>query len=176
MENTHKLVVFRLDESPFSLHLHHVDRILPLIEIQPLPMAPEYILGTINFHGDFLPVVNLRKLFMLPSRELELSDQLIITTTSKHKVALWVDEVIEIAEVSNEEIGHTKKILLDIDYMQGLFNLRDGMVLIHDPERFLTPEHLASLEVALNARREQAKLKITENKPKAQILKSRKDK
>jgi purine-binding chemotaxis protein CheW len=163
MDKTFKLVVFRLDEQLFSLHLINVDRILPAIEIHPLPMAPEYIMGTINFHGQFLPVVNLRNLFMLPQRELELTDQLIITTTTNYQVALWVDQVKEIVEINTEEISNTEKILLDVDYIHGLFKLNNGMVLIHDIESFLTPEQTARLHVALSKKKEQEN---TKRKPK----------
>ena len=112
-------------------------------------MAPDFVMGTINYHGDFLPVVNLRKIFLLPQRDLELSDQLILATTQKSKVALWVDAVNEIAELTDDEITKTDTILMDISYMDSLFKLRDGIVLIHELDKFLTAEHTAKLDAAL---------------------------
>ncbi len=154
MEKVNKLVVFRLDEQQFALHLSTVERIISAVEIHPLPMAPEYILGTINLQGEFLPVVNLRKLFLLPQRDVELTDQLIITITPKNKVALWVDLVSEIVERENDEICNTKKILLNVGYVEGLFKLNNGMVLIHDLDKFLTPEETSKLLEALKKQRE----------------------
>lgn len=152
-EKRHTLVVFSLDEQQFSLYLSNVERIIPSMEIHPLPMAPEYILGTINFQGDFLPVINLRKLFLLPQREVELNDQLIITVASKNRIALWVDAVSEIVERVDEEIHKTDSILLDVGYVEGLFKLHDGMVLIHDLDKFLTPEQTSRLLAALENQR-----------------------
>jgi purine-binding chemotaxis protein CheW len=101
----------------------------------------------------------LRKLFLLPQRELELSDHLIITIISRNKIALWVDKVSEIMELNEEEITNTEKILLDVDYVQGLFKLHDGMVVIHDLEKFLTPEQIARLEASLIKKVEQKQKK-----------------
>jgi purine-binding chemotaxis protein CheW len=154
MEDLSKYVVFRIEEQQFSIHLSVVDRIIPILEIHPLPMAPEYIMGTINYHGVFLPVVNMRKLFSLPQRELELSDQLIIATISHCKVVLWVDSVREIFELSAEDITNPEKILLDLAHIQGLFKLRDGMVLIHDLEKVLTHEQVARIISALAIQKE----------------------
>ncbi|MBE0648255.1 MAG: purine-binding chemotaxis protein CheW [Bacteroidales bacterium] len=149
IETKNKLVVFQVDEQQFAMHLSAVERILPVMEIHPLPLAPEYVLGTINFQGEFLPVVNLRKLFLIPQREMDLNDQLIITTSSNTRVALWTDSVMEIVDRAEEEISKTNKILLDVGYVEGLFKLNDGMVLIHDLEKFLTPEETSKLLKAL---------------------------
>jgi len=165
MNRTSKLVVFHLDKQQFAIRLSNVDRIVRIVEIDPLPLAPEYILGTINYHGEFLPVVNIRKLFLLPQREIELTDQMIITSTTKTKVALWVDSVREIVELSDEDTASTSKVLLDVGYVDGLFKLRDGMVLIQDIDKFLTPEQIAKLSDALLKQR----MKVEE---KAKALKS----
>jgi purine-binding chemotaxis protein CheW len=144
-----KLVVFHLDEQQFALHLSNVERIIHSIEIHPMPMAPEHISGIINYQGEFLPVVNIRKLFRLPVREIELTDQLIIANTDKNRLVLWVDSVDEIATMTDEEIANTDKILLDSGYVEGLFKLRDKIVLIHDLDKFITPEQIVKLKDAI---------------------------
>jgi purine-binding chemotaxis protein CheW len=143
------LLIFTIEKQRFALHLSDVEQIIHCIEIQPLPLAPKHISGTINFHGEFLPVVNLRKLFMLKARETELTDQLIIISTSLMKVALWVDAVGEILSLSDEEVSHSGKIFLDNDFVEGVFNLSDDLVLISDIDKFLTPEQIIRLKKAL---------------------------
>lgn len=149
MNKMKNLLIFHLDEHQFALHLSDVEQIIHSIEIQPLPMAPEHILGTINFHGDFLPVVNIRKLFMLKERDIELTDQLIVINTAAMKVVLWVDSVGEIVSLSADEIANSGKIFLDNEYVDGLFRLSDGMVLISDHDKFLTTQQISRLKKAL---------------------------
>ena len=176
IEQTNKLVVFQVDEQQFAMHLFTVERILPVMEICPLPLAPEYVLGTINFQGEFLPVVNLRKLFLIPQREMDLNDQLIVTTSSNTRVALWTDSVIGIVDRAEEEISKTNKILLDVGYVAGLFKLNDGMVLIHDLEKFLTPEETSKLLKALEEQHKMSevrsqKLEVRSQKSEVKVQK-----
>ena len=149
MPETQKFVVFRLDDQQFALELLIVERILPGMEIHSLPLSPEYLSGTINYQGEFLPVVNLRKLFLLPDRDLELNDQLIVTASPGFRVVLWVNEVMEIVELADEEISVTEKIMLNVNYVSGSFKLHDGLVLIHDLKEFFTPGETARLEAIL---------------------------
>ncbi len=149
MNEINKLVVFQIDEQKFAVHLSNVERIIHSIEIHPLPMAPDHISGTINYQGEFLPVVNIRKLFQLCEREIELTDQLIIAGTDKNRLVLWVDAVDEIAFLTDDEIVNKDKILLDYGYVEGLFKLRDRIVLIHDLDKFITPEQILKIKDAI---------------------------
>jgi len=144
-----KLVIFHLDEQHFALQLLNVKQILPSIEIHPLPMAPDHISGVINYHGEFLPVVNMRKLFRLSEREIELCDQFIIAGTDKIRLVLWVDAVDEILTLTDEEIGDTNKILIDFDCVDGHFKLHNKLVLINDPDKFIAPDQIIKLKEAI---------------------------
>lgn len=153
MNKLNKLVVFSLDEQLFALHLSAVERIVRMVEITPLPKAPEYIMGIINFQGEFIPVANVRRLFNLPERDIELNDQLIIANTSLRTVALWVDSVSDVVERAEEEIFKAEKIFLGVDYVEGVFKFDDGMVLLHDLDKFLTLEEITLLNAALKKQR-----------------------
>ena len=137
MSKKKKYVIFWLDNQKFALHLSNVERVVRIVEVSPLSKAPEFILGTINFQGEFLPVVNLRILFELNERDISLNDQLIITNTNLRKVALWVDFVSDIIEREDEEIIESDKILIDSEYVEGAFKFNDEIVVIHDLDTFL---------------------------------------
>ena len=174
-DNQKKLVVFWLDKQRFALQLSTVERVVRIVEITPLPKAPDYIKGIINFHGEIIPVVNVRMLFNLPEREIKLSDQLIIAQTSMRTVALWVDSISEVIEKSKDEIVTSEKILLGIDYVEGVFKLDDGMVLIHDLDQFLTIEEISLLKAALTKQKEKEKnMEILKNENKAVTTKKKK--
>ena len=78
MEKLNQLVVFFLNEQKYALYLPAVERVVSAIEVTPLPQAPDNVLGIINVMGKVIPVVNIRKRFGLPEREIDLSDQFII--------------------------------------------------------------------------------------------------
>ncbi len=104
MDKLNQLVVLTLDEQRYALHLSAVERIVRVVEVTPLPKAPEIVLGVVNVQGQIIPVINIRKRFCLPEREMNLSDQLIIAHTSRRTVALAADAVSGVVERSEQEV------------------------------------------------------------------------
>lgn len=139
-DHVDQLVVFALDEQRYALHLAAVERVVQVVEITPLPKAPEIVLGVVNLQGRVIPAVNIRKRFGLPVREVNLSDQLIIANTSRRTVALVADSVSGVVERSSNEVIGARRILPGMEYVEGVAKLADGMVFIHDLDRFLSLE------------------------------------
>ena len=148
MNNSHQHLVFTLDEHCYALPLSVVERIVRVVDVTPLPKAPEIVLGIVNVEGQVRPVVNVRKRFRLPEREIDLSDQLIIAHTAKRTVALIVDAV-GVAECQDQEVFPAEQILPAMEYFDGVAKLKDGLVLIHDLDKFLSLEEEEALDVAL---------------------------
>ena len=143
------LVVFTLDEQHYALPLSAVERVVRVVEITSLPKAPEIVLGVINRQGRIVPVVNLRRRFRLPERELRLSDHCLIAHTAKRMVALVVDEVSGVLEPADQAVAAAEPILPDLAYVVGVVKLAEGMVLIHDLDSFLSLEEEQTLDEAL---------------------------
>jgi len=133
-----RLVNFNLDDQKYALFLSAVIRIIRVVEITSLPKAPEIVLGVINMHGLIIPVFDIRKRFRLPQREIQLDDQMIVASTSKRTVALLVDSVSDVIEISEEKIIAGENILPGLEYVEGVVKTEDGMILIHDLEQFLS--------------------------------------
>jgi purine-binding chemotaxis protein CheW len=139
-----QLVAFTLDRQRFALRLSSVEQAARMAEITPLPRAPSSVLGVINLRGRIIPVFNLRKRFDLPEREIETDDQLLIARSSRRTIALAVDEVSGLVLCADERITSAAAILPGMDMIAGVVRLDDGMMLIHDLDRFLSldEEHL----------------------------------
>ena len=144
-----RFVNFNLDDQKYALFLSAVVRIIRVVEITGLPKAPEIVLGVINMHGLIIPVFDIRKRFRLPQREMQLDDQLIIASTSKRTVALLVDSVSDVIEISEEKIIAGENILPGMEYVEGVVKTEDGMILIHDLEQFLSLQEEKALHEAM---------------------------
>src|ERR1043166_4985573 len=144
-----QLVVFTVDEQQYALRLAVVQRITRIVEVTPLPKAPEIVMGVINWQGTIVPVFNIRKRFGLPEVEMNLSDQLIIARTTTRSVALAADSVSGIVERSAEQITETQRILPRAECVEGIAKLKDGILLIHNLDRFLCLEEEKQLQEAL---------------------------
>ncbi len=149
MNNIIQIVVFNLDEQRFALKLSSVERTIRIAEITPLPEGPEIVLGVVNIQGKVIPVFNIRRRFRLPEREISLSDHFIIAHTSKRTVSLLVDSVSGIIEIPEQEIVLTEKVIPGMEYIEGVVKLENGMVLIHDLDRFLSFDEQEALDRAM---------------------------
>jgi purine-binding chemotaxis protein CheW len=143
------LVVFVLDDRRYGLHLHVVERVLHAVDVTPLPKAPDIVLGLINVKGKVTPLLNIRKRFHLKEKEIELQDHFIVARTSRRTIAVPVDSAEGVTEILSREIVDAKDASPGLDYVQGVVKLEDGMLLIHDLERFLCLEEEMTLEEAL---------------------------
>lgn len=146
-----RLVVFTLDEQRYALQLSTVERIVRVVEVTPLPRAPAIVVGVINVQGQVVPLVNIRKRFRLTERETDLSEEVIIAHTSTRTVALLADAVSGVVDCSPEEVIAAAKILPGLEYVEGIARLGDGMILIHDLDKFLSFEEAKTLDMALQA-------------------------
>lgn len=173
MEKMLHLVVFRLDDKRFALPLNVIERVVQVVYMHKLPEMPDYLQGIINMYGEVIPVINMRHLFGMPQRELELSDQLIIATTASLKVALLVDATNDVIEIEADNMVKSQQIKYGIKYVQGVLKLENDMILINDIDSFLDENQLTTLREALDklnqksAKKNSAVTGKTENKTRS---------
>ncbi len=151
MNTPSDIVVFNLDGCRYALDVWSVERVIRVVEVTPLPNAPEVVIGVINVAGRIIPVVNVRQRFGLPEREIALSDDLIVARTSRRIVALIVDTVVDIMKVSDPRVVPARDVLPGLDYVDGVLGLADGIILIHDLDKFLSIEEENLLEDSLHS-------------------------
>jgi purine-binding chemotaxis protein CheW len=138
MNTTQSFVAFTLDNQKYALHLSAVEKIAQAAEIIPLPKAPDIVMGVINIQGRIVPVVNIRRRFQLPERDINIEDHFIVCRTDRMNVAILVDTVLDIIECSPKDIIEQADILTDMDYVEGVVKSAEGMILIHDLNKFLS--------------------------------------
>ena len=144
-----RVAVFTLGDQRYALPLSAVERVVRVVEVTPLPQAPDIVLGVVNVQGRVVPVVNLRRRFRLPERAIALTDQLVIAHTTRRPVALVVDAVTGVLEYSGREAVGARDIVPGMEYVEGVVKLEDGLVLIHDLDRFLSLDEVTALDRAI---------------------------
>jgi purine-binding chemotaxis protein CheW len=155
--NTDLYVVFTLDELFYGIRLSAAVRVLRAVEITALPNAPSIVMGIIDLGGRIIPVVNIRRRFQLPERELELSDQLIVAMAVRRDshedggrlLALAVDTVVSVREMSAQDTTSAATILPGLEYLEGVAKTDEGLILIHDLGTFLSLEEEKALGVIM---------------------------
>jgi purine-binding chemotaxis protein CheW len=152
MKKPDHLIVFALDRQRYALPLHAVDRVVRMVATTPLPKAPDIVLGVVNIQGRVIPVINMRRRFCLPEREIALTDQLVVAHTARRPVALVADAVLDVIAYAAQSLIAAENILPKVDYVEGVVKLTDGLILIHDLDKFLSLEEENSLAHVLENR------------------------
>jgi purine-binding chemotaxis protein CheW len=143
------LVLFALEGQRYGLPLETVERVLPMVAVSPLAKAPAIALGVINVHGRIIPVVDIRRRLGLPAREHDLAAHLLVARTIRRTLALTVDAVLGVTEIGADRVTAPDRLLPGIEHVAGIAALPDGLLYIHDLDRFLSLDEERRLTEAL---------------------------
>jgi purine-binding chemotaxis protein CheW len=142
-----QLVTFRLQDETYGINVMHVQEVLRVTEIAPVPGAPDYVLGIINLRGNVVTVIDTRLRFGLPDQESTDSSRIVIIECDKQVVGIMVDAVAEVVELAESQIDSAPNVGNDESsrYIQGIATLEHGLLIVVDLQKLLTDEEWAEV-------------------------------
>lgn len=144
------LFCFSLDDRTLALPLGMVIRAIMSVEVTPLPATPEIVAGVISFHGEIIPVVDIRVRFGVPRKEIVVSDRFILIRTSERTLAIIASCVIGVLKLT-DAITPAEEILPGARYVCGVLPSEDRLILIHDSDAFLSLDEETAIDAALTS-------------------------
>lgn len=151
MSRAHEvLLFFRLKHLRCALRESSVVEVVAATSVVPLPGAPPLVLGLVNVRGTLVPVLDIRPRLGLPPKPIEPADHFIPTRTADRLVALVVDHAEMLEPVAKEAIADASRLTTTQGLVSGLARLADGILLIHDPEQFLSEAEALELTRAMS--------------------------
>ncbi len=160
-EQISTLLLFRLDDQRFGIPLQKVHHVVRAVAIISIPDLNEVLYGVIDYHGEVIPVVNLRKRFMMREKPLSLNDRFIIVSTERRKLALVVDEADGVVDTEKGELSIAGDVFSGIqdssecpqnEHAAFLYRDENGIVVIHDLEKLLSSEMEIQLDKIVDIR------------------------
>jgi purine-binding chemotaxis protein CheW len=140
IEEAAHVLVFTVGEAQHALPLSGVEKVELAAEVTPFPDAPHVFIGAINWKGQILPVLSMRRRLHLPERSVSVSDRIIIAQSSRRRLALLVDEVLGVRPFQESDITSAHALSDGLGCIAGATRTDDGIVLIDDLELFLSEE------------------------------------
>ena len=95
--------------------------------------------GVLNLRGEIIALLNLRRRCGLPDRPLALTDHFVVAWEGTRWVALRVDRVVNLQRLPIKKTADAGRYISGSDVISGVATSPDGIVLIHDLGRFLSP-------------------------------------
>lgn len=97
-----------------------------------IPNTPESVKGVINFRGEVVPVIDLRKKFGFKDKEYNMFTVIIIIEVLNKIVGVIVDEVSDILSFSEEDIQGSLDFSseIDTDFISGMAKVNDRLIIL----------------------------------------------
>lgn len=117
----------------------------------PLPNAPPHIKGVINLRGTIVPIIDLRQCFGMESIEYTAVTVVIVlkvaTESGSRVMGIVVDAVSDVYTLSDNEMRPAPDMgnAINTEFIQGLVNVDNKMVILLDIDKLLTMEEIPNL-------------------------------
>jgi len=103
MGNT-QYIAFNLGNDVYATSILTVQEIINRMDTIPIPEAPEYILGVIDFRENVIPVIDLKKKLSLPESDSKEDAKILILNLDNMLFGGLVDKVIGVINVDEDDI------------------------------------------------------------------------
>lgn len=151
-----EVLLFRVAGERYGVDAAAVRSVVRAVAVSRLPGAPPVIEGVIDFRGEVVPVLALRRRFGFPDRPLHPDDVFVVARVGARSVALWVDAAPGLASLDPARVQPAAGVVAHPGYVAGVAKLPDGLLLLHDLATFLSAAEADRLDAALSAGGEEA--------------------
>jgi len=138
---TIEIVEFILGCERYALESCYVIQVADIEDITPLPCTPGFIRGIVTLRGEILPVIDLKKFFEVPEKELRGRNKVIVLQSGKMTFGILVDEILGARSIFATDIQSSLPALMSIrkKYLKGITSER---LLVLDAENLLMDESI----------------------------------
>lgn len=143
-------VVFKLDKEEFGIDIMNVKEIIPYQESVHVPNTPSFIEGIINYRGNVIPIINLKKRFKIGAGEATKDTRIIVITLDEKEIGFIVDEASQTLRLEESQVDPTPDIISGIDrrYIIGVGKINeDRLLILIDLQKILTDEEKDEIEM-----------------------------
>jgi purine-binding chemotaxis protein CheW len=144
-------ITFLVDTEEYGVDALQVKEIIRYLSPVKVPNAPEPILGVINYRGEVIPVVDLRKTFGLSPLRIDEFTVIVIVETEGKIYGMVVDRVLDMVNVPssklNDNSGTTPKD--DHKHLKAIVKINGRLILVLDLNKIISfdTDDLKSLEI-----------------------------
>ena len=142
-----RFISFSLNNNTYCLYLEDIKEFLRNVTITPIPCTPDYIEGVVTLRGNFVTVINTKKLLGIEQaaseNQEESQNNVIIVKTPDFKIGFSVDEIFNMLDISDEMIEHNshnqqnKFVLSEVVLEDKLYTILDIKNILADEKLYI---------------------------------------
>lgn len=145
-------VIFTLGSHTYCIYSLFVKELISPknYTITKIPYTPDFVEGIINLKGDFYTIVNLKKFIGIDNgaiNEFEYAEEqpnpkIIVLESSELKFAFFVDDIVNIINIAEENITVQNDMILDSLYIRAEACIDGNILNILNVEKLINDERL----------------------------------
>lgn len=137
-----KVLIFCLNDEYYAANIDDVERILRFKNATPMPDAPDFVEGVINYEDVVLPVINIKKKFKLKDIRNTEESKVISMKIGDKKLGIIVDSVCEVSNIARNKYEETPDITKNSanNYVKGLIKLEDKIIILINIDNILSEQ------------------------------------
>jgi purine-binding chemotaxis protein CheW len=145
---------FNIGNELFAINVLKVLEVLQKQDITPVPNAPDYIIGIINFRGEVVPVFNTRVKFNLKSLNETESFAIAVLDLVKNnepfRIGATVDWVKDVITIDDNDIKPVPPMSssFNTDFLTGIVRMEDRFILLIDVDKVFTQTEILKIAEA----------------------------
>jgi len=141
---TIQFVTFYFGEHFFGLPIEEVIEINRMLDITPVPLAPDYVAGVVNLRGQILTAINLAARIGLSKKEKKEANNFnnLIMGRREEPISLLVEQIGDVMAVAKDYIEPPPALIdgLDVKYVKHVCKLPEKLLIILDSEALQKPK------------------------------------
>jgi len=141
-------VTFLIGEETYGVEVLKVQEIIGMTQITHVPNTMTYMKGVINLRGSVVAVVDMRLKFAMQERDYDSFTVIIIVEVRDRMIGMIVDAVSDVVSIPVKGIQDTPHFSarIETDFIKGIGQVDDKLVIILDVDKILTSDELNEIE------------------------------
>lgn len=127
-----RFLTFKLNSEKYGIEILTVKEIIGYQKAIPVHRTPDYVKGVLNLRGQIIPVIDMAIKFGIEEKEPSAYTAIIITTIHGTNIGFIVDEVNEVASVSEEQLSAPPEFgsTIDVSYIAKMAQIDKDVIMI----------------------------------------------
>ncbi|MFH0976629.1 MAG: chemotaxis protein CheW [Spirochaetota bacterium] len=145
-----KYIAFKLGDELYAVNVMNAQEVMGMIPIGHVPDTQPYMKGVIDLRGTIVPIVDLRVKYGMEEKAYNDDTAIMITEMHNELVGLVVDSVVDVLQLSIEDIQHTPHFTAkaDRDSVEGIGKVNDEIIIVLEANRMLSADEMKGLAQA----------------------------
>ncbi len=138
-----EVVTFDLADERYALESRYIREVVRVGPVTPVPGGPDFLVGVLNLRGEVLAVLDLRRFFHVPGREVGERSRVLVLGGDRAEFGVLADAAHEVIVLRTDQVHEPPASVAGVgrEYVRGVTRdaliILDGGVLLQDARLYI---------------------------------------